>query len=113
MGTAPGAARPGRPAGPPLRVPAGPLDHVRGDAPGVGPLGFSRRDDAAVLQLDGDAFTFVWKAGAGPGVETTVVWARRSAGERALTPVAAAATVVTPDGTLPPALQKWADLRDR
>ena len=67
----------------------------------------------ATLKLDSDGFTFVWKAGAGTGVETTVVWARRNAGERALTPVASAATVVTPDGTLPPALQKWADLRER
>ncbi len=105
------APRARRPAGAPLRVPAGPFVHVRRRL-GVGPLGFSRRDGAAVLQLDGDGFSFVWKAGAGPGVERP--WCGPAGlPASALTPVASAATVVSPDGTLPPALQKWADLRDR
>jgi uncharacterized protein YkwD len=104
---------PRAPGTPPVRTYAYPAvrSFTSGGDSGLGPLGFYRPDDAATLKLDGDGFTFVWKAGAGPGVETTVVWARRNAGERSLTPVASAATVVTPDGTLPPALQKWAALR--
>lgn len=106
---------PRAPGAPPVRTYAYPpvRSFTSGGDSGLGPLGFYRPDDAAALKLDSDGFTFVWKAGAGPGVETTVVWARRNAGERALTPVASATTVVTPDGTLPPALQKWADLRER
>ncbi|MBI4915410.1 MAG: hypothetical protein HY825_06135 [Acidobacteria bacterium] len=104
---------PRAPGTPPVRTYAYPpvRSFTSGSTSGLGPLGFTRPDDAASLKLDGDAFTFVWKAGAGPGVETIVVWARRNASERALTPIASAATVVTPDGTLPPALQKWAALR--
>jgi uncharacterized protein YkwD len=104
---------PRAPGAPPVRTYAYPpvRSFTSGGDSGLGPLGFTRPDDAATLKLDGDGFTFAWKAGAGPGVEITVVWARRNAGERALTPVASAATVVTPDGTLPPALQKWAALR--
>ncbi len=106
---------PRAPGTPPVRTYAYPpvRSFTSGGDSGLGPLGFTRPDDAAALKLDSDGFSFVWKAGAGPGVEITVVWARRNAGERALTPVASAATVVTPDGTLPPALQKWADLRER
>jgi uncharacterized protein YkwD len=56
-------------------------------------------------------FSFAWRTGPEPGVEVVVVWARRRASEVTLTPVAAAAVVVTPDSSLPPNLQPWADLR--
>ncbi|MEW6335774.1 MAG: CAP domain-containing protein [Acidobacteriota bacterium] len=58
-----------------------------------------------------DAFQFTWRTGPEPGVEVIVVWARRRASEVKLTPVAAAAVVVTPDAALPPNLRAWADLR--
>jgi uncharacterized protein YkwD len=56
-------------------------------------------------------FTFSWRTGSAEGVELLVVWAgsRRSGARRE--PVGLAATVVTGDGRLPPALAAWAALR--
>ncbi len=58
-----------------------------------------------------DTFQFTWRTGPEPGVEVIVVWARRRASEVKLTPVAAAAVVVTPAAAFPPNLRPWADLR--
>lgn len=58
-----------------------------------------------------DTFTFTWRTGPEPGVEVIVVWARQSASEVKLTPVAAAAVVVTPGAALPSNLLPWASLR--
>lgn len=56
-------------------------------------------------------FTFSWRTGPEDGVELVIVWAGpRRSGAR-LTPVGVAATVVTGDGRLPPALAAWAALR--
>ena len=81
-------------------------------SPGVSLLGFPRADGSTVLEINDHTFSFAWKVGPAPGVETTVVWARPSAAERTLTPLAAATTVVTSDGTLPGALACWAALRE-
>ncbi len=51
-------------------------------------------------------FTFKWSTGTGEGIEIVVVLATRGAGQQ-LVPVAAAATVVTDAGTLPPDLAFW------
>lgn len=59
----------------------------------------------------GGRFTFTWRTGPTEGVELLIVWAgRRRTGAR-LEPVGLAATVVTHDGRLPPALVAWAALR--
>ncbi len=56
-------------------------------------------------------FAFTWRTGPTEGVELLIVWAgRRRSGAR-LEPVGLAATVVTDDGRLPPALAAWAALR--
>lgn len=56
-------------------------------------------------------FAFTWRTGPTEGVELLIVWAgRRHSGAR-LEPVGLAATVVTDDGLLPPALAAWAALR--
>ncbi len=54
-------------------------------------------------------FTLKWAAGSGEGVEIAIVLATRGAGTQ-LIPVAAAATVVTASGTLPPELAFWRTL---
>ena len=51
-------------------------------------------------------FTLKWSTGAGEGIEIIVVLATRGSGHQ-LVPVAAAATVVTTAGTLPPDLAFW------
>ncbi|MBP1620352.1 MAG: hypothetical protein H6Q02_1119 [Acidobacteria bacterium] len=73
-----------------------------------------RPGEARPDTLETDAsgrFTFSWRTGPHEGVELLVVWAgRRRAGSR-LEPVGLGATVVTADGSLPPALAAWAALR--
>jgi uncharacterized protein YkwD len=56
------------------------------------------------------AFRFSFSTGPAPGVEVAIVWGRRAPGVRELTALAASATVVAPDGTLPPALARWTTL---
>ncbi len=54
--------------------------------------------------------SFLWITGVQEGVEILLVWAS-TAVRRELTAVAAAAVVVTRDGTLPPELGRWVELR--
>jgi hypothetical protein len=82
---------------------------VYADEPALGRLPFLERLGLEVYH--DRAFRFSWQTRARPGVEVVVVWAHRFADERALTAVASACTVVTEDGTLPPALARWAALR--
>lgn len=72
------------------------------------------RDRSASGELSegpGRRFTFRWAAGPRAGVDILVVWASRGAGQRHPVAVAAAAVVITPDGTLPTELGRWVELR--
>ncbi len=70
--------------------------------------GAARGDDvAAPFAVDRFGhFSLKWSTGTGEGVEIAVILARRGDDSR-LIPVAAAATVVTAAGTLPPELAFW------
>ncbi len=85
---------------------------------------FLHRGSTAAVRTGGDSaasgelvetsrggFSFRWATGPEPGVEVLVVWASRGANQRELIAVATAAVVVTADGTLPPELGRWVELR--
>ncbi|MEP0772895.1 MAG: CAP domain-containing protein [Acidobacteriota bacterium] len=55
-------------------------------------------------------FSLTWTTGPREGVEIILVWASTAARQE-LAAVAAAAVVVTRDGTLPPELGRWVELR--
>lgn len=82
-----------------------------------GRLGASRpgSDSAASGELAEESrgrFSFRWATGPQEGVEILVVWASRTSTQRDLVAVAAAAVVVTQDGTLPPELGRWVEFRN-
>jgi len=64
-----------------------------------------------LLEMSKGRFSYRWITGPAPGVEILLVWASRGGHQQDLVAVAAAAVVVTADGTLPPELGRWVELR--
>ncbi len=83
---------------------------TRGSTAAAPAGGFSAASGELVETSSG-RFSYRWATGPSPGVEILVVWASRGGRQRELVAVAAAAVVVTSDGTLPPELGRWVELR--
>lgn len=65
----------------------------------------------ALTRAAGNRFSFRWTSRPHPGVEVLILWASRGSAPTPLVAIAATAVVVTEDGTLPPELARWVELR--
>ena len=74
-------------------------------------MGSTSAASGQLIETSGGRFSYHWATGPEPGVELLVVWAAAGPRQRALAAVAAAAVIVTADGTLPPELGRWLELR--
>jgi len=80
-------------------------------SPAAAPAGGFSAASGELVEASSGRFSYRWATGPSPGVEILVVWASRGGRQRELVAVAAAAVVVTSDGTLPPELGRWVELR--
>ncbi len=87
------------------------ITYLRSDRTLPAPPRGASASSGELVEISRGRFSYRWAAGPEPGVEVLVVWASQGEGQRELVAVAAAAVVVTADGTLPSELGRWVELR--